>query len=96
MLRICHVNKCSVGIATQNEKLRQEYFKGNVSKVINYFTLLAEDVREIMASLGFRTMEEMIGKSEVLEVLDDEFAKKFDFNAILHKEEGKHYSIEKG
>ncbi len=56
MLRICHVNKCSVGIATQNEKLREEYFKGNVQKVINYFTLLAEDVRSIMAQLGFKTM----------------------------------------
>ncbi len=88
MLRICHVNKCSVGIATQNEKLRDEYFKGNVQKVINYFTLLAEDVREIMASLGFRTMEEMIGRSDILKVIDDEFASKFDFSAILHKEKG--------
>ena len=88
MLRICHVNKCSVGIATQNEKLREEYFKGNVQKVINYFTLLAEDVRSIMAQLGFRTMEEMIGRSDILKVIDDEFAKKFDFSAILHREEG--------
>jgi len=88
MLRICHVNKCSVGIATQNEKLRDEYFKGNVEKVINYFRLLAEDVREIMASLGFRTLEEMVGRSDILKVIDDEFASKFDFSAILHKEEG--------
>ena len=88
MLRICHVNKCSVGIATQNEKLRQEFFKGNVQKVINYFTLLAEDVRSIMAQLGFRTMEEMIGRSDILKVIDDEFAKKFDFSAILHREKG--------
>ncbi len=88
MLRICHVNKCSVGIATQNEKLRDEYFKGNVQKVINYFTQLAEDVREIMASLGFRTMEEMIGRSDILEVIDDEFAKKFDFTPVLFRAEG--------
>ena len=68
MLRICHVNKCSVGIATQNEKLREEFFKGHVDQVINYFTLLAEDVRSIMAELGYKTMEEMIGQVSVLKV----------------------------
>ena len=88
MLRICHVNKCTVGIATQNEKLRDEFFKGQVEQLINYFTYLAEDVRAIMASLGFRTMEEMIGQVDVLKVKDDAFAKKFDFSSILHKEEG--------
>ncbi|WP_151901508.1 glutamate synthase large subunit [Sulfurimonas hydrogeniphila] len=88
MLRICHVNKCSVGIATQNEKLREEFFKGHVDQVINYFTYLAEDIRAIMAELGYRTMEEMIGRVDLLSVKDDEFAKKFDFSAILHREEG--------
>jgi len=88
MLRICHVNKCSVGIATQNEKLREEFFKGHVDQVINYFTLLAEDVRSIMAELGYKTMEEMVGQVSVLKVKDDEFAQKFDFSSILHEEEG--------
>ena len=88
MLRICHVNKCSVGIATQNEKLRQEFFKGHVDQVINYFTLLAEDIRSIMAELGFKTMEEMIGRSDLLKVVNDPFAQKFDFSAILHQENG--------
>ena len=88
MLRICHVNKCSVGIATQNEKLREEFFKGHVDQVINYFTLLAEDVRSIMAQLGFRTMEEMIGRVDIMKVVDDKFAQKFDFSAILHQEDG--------
>jgi glutamate synthase (NADPH/NADH) large chain len=88
MLRICHVNKCSVGIATQNEKLREEFFKGRVDQVINYFTLLAEDVRAIMAQLGYRTMEEMIGRVDLLKVKEDEFAQKFDFSAVLHQEEG--------
>jgi glutamate synthase (NADPH/NADH) large chain len=88
LLRICHVNRCSVGIATQNEKLREEYFKGNVEQIINYFTLLAEDVRSIMAELGFRTMDEMIGRSDILKVVDDPMAEKFDFSAVLHKEEG--------
>ncbi|MDK9693825.1 MAG: glutamate synthase large subunit [Sulfurimonas sp.] len=88
MLRICHVNKCSVGIATQNEMLRQEFFKGHVHQLVNYFTLLAEDVRSIMAELGFRTMEEMIGRSDILKVVDDAFAQKFDFSALLHQEKG--------
>ena len=88
MLRICHVNKCSVGIATQNEMLRKEFFNGHVHQIVNYFTLLAEDIRSIMAQLGFRTMQEMIGKSDILKVVDDEFAKKFDFSSVLHQEEG--------
>ena len=88
MLRICHVNKCSVGIATQNEKLREEFFKGHVDQVVNFFTLLAEDVRSIMAELGYRTMEEMIGRVDLLQTKEDEFARKFDFSAVLHQEEG--------
>ena len=88
MLRICHVNKCSVGIATQNEKLRSEHFEGTVEQLINYFTYLAEDVRKIMAQLGYKTMEEMVGRSDLLRVVDTEFAQKFDFSAVLHREEG--------
>ena len=88
MLRICHVNKCSVGIATQNEKLRSEFFEGQVDQIINYFTFLAEDVRAIMAELGYKTMQEMIGRVDLLKVKDDDFAKKFDFSSILHQEEG--------
>lgn len=88
MLRICHVNKCSVGIATQNEKLRGEFFNGTVEELINYFTYLAEDVRKIMAQLGYKTMEELVGRSDMLRVIDTEFAKKFDFSSVLHREEG--------
>ena len=88
MLRICHVNKCSVGIATQNEKLREEFFKGHVDQIINYFTFIAEDIRSIMAELGYKTMEEMIGKSDILSVKNDKFAQKFDFSSILHQEDG--------
>ncbi len=88
MLRICHVNKCSVGIATQNDKLREEFFKGHVDQVINYFTLLAEDVRFIMAELGFKTMQEMVGRVDILKAIDDPFAKKFDFSSVLHQEDG--------
>jgi len=88
MLRICHVNKCSVGIATQNEKLRSEFFKGHVDQVVNFFTLIAEDIRSIMATLGYKTMEEMIGQVSTLKVKDDSFAKKFDFSSILYEEKG--------
>lgn len=88
MLRICHLNRCSVGIATQNETLRQEFFKGKVDEVIRYFTLLAEDVRSIMAELGYATLDELIGRSDLLKITDDDFAKKFDFSSVLHQEDG--------
>ena len=87
MLRICHLNRCSVGIATQEEKLR-EHYEGTVERVINYFTLLAEDVREILAYLGYRSLEEIVGRNDLLEVIDDAFAKKFSFEKLLYKLEG--------
>ncbi len=87
ILRICHLNRCSVGIATQDETLRSHY-DGTVEKVINYFTLLAEDVREILAELGYASLGEIIGKNELLDVLDDEFSKKFSFEKLLFKLEG--------
>ncbi|MBU1667825.1 glutamate synthase large subunit [bacterium] len=87
ILRICHLNRCSVGIATQEEKLR-DYYEGTVERLINYFTLLADDVREILASLGYRSMEEIVGQTHLLKVIDDEFAKKFDFEKLLVKLDG--------
>ncbi len=87
MLRVCHMNTCAVGVATQDEKLREK-FKGNVDKVVNYFTLLAEDIREILASLGYRSLEEIIGQNHLLKVIDDEFAKKFDFESLIYRIEG--------
>jgi glutamate synthase (NADPH/NADH) large chain len=87
ILRICHLNRCSVGIATQEEKLREQYV-GTVERLINYFTLLAEDVREILARLGYSSLEEVIGKTELLKVIDDEFAKKFDFESLLVQLDG--------
>ncbi len=87
ILRICHLNRCSVGIATQDEKLREHYV-GTVDKVINYFTLLAEDVREILASLGYSSLEDIIGKNELLEVINDDFARKFSFESLLYRLEG--------
>ncbi len=70
MMRKCHLNTCPVGIATQNPKLRQ-LFTGSPDDVVNFFTFLAQDLREIMAALGFRTINEMVGKSNVLKVKND-------------------------
>jgi glutamate synthase domain-containing protein 2/glutamate synthase domain-containing protein 1/glutamate synthase domain-containing protein 3 len=67
MLRKCHLNTCSVGIATQDPELR-EHFAGEPGHLINYFMMVAEDLREIMAELGFRTVNEMIGRVDRLEM----------------------------
>ena len=87
ILRVCHLNKCTVGVATQDETLREHYV-GSIEKVINYFTLLAEDVREILAQLGYSKLEDIIGKNELLEVIDDPFAKKFDLESLLMRIDG--------
>ncbi|MFQ6638064.1 hypothetical protein Gotur_013400 [Gossypium turneri] len=67
MMRKCHKNTCPVGIATQDPVLREK-FAGEPEHVINFFFMLAEEVREIMSQLGFRTVTEMVGRSDVLEV----------------------------
>ncbi|MBX2878378.1 MAG: glutamate synthase large subunit [Granulosicoccus sp.] len=67
MMRKCHLNTCPVGIATQDPELRKR-FAGKVEHVVNFFHFLAEELREIMASLGFRTVNEMVGKVEMLKV----------------------------
>ncbi|KAF8042872.1 hypothetical protein BT93_A1255 [Corymbia citriodora subsp. variegata] len=67
MMRKCHKNTCPVGIATQDPVLRAK-FAGEPEHVINFFFMLAEEVREIMSQLGFRTMNEMVGRSDMLEV----------------------------
>lgn len=87
MLRVCHQNRCTVGIATQEARLR-EHFVGTKERLKNYFTLLAEDVREILAKMGYSTIEEIVGRSDLLQVIDDEMAKKFDFSSILLRLEG--------
>jgi glutamate synthase (NADPH/NADH) large chain len=87
MLRVCHLNTCGVGVATQDPHLREK-FTGNVQKVVNYFTLIAGEVREILAELGYKSLEEVIGQNHLLEVIDDEFAKKFNFEQLLYKMDG--------
>src|SRR5207237_5530355 len=66
MARQCHINTCPTGIATQREDLRAK-FKGTPEQVIAYFTFIAEEVRRLLAELGFRTMDEIIGRNDLLE-----------------------------
>ena len=66
MMRVCHLNTCPVGVATQDPELR-ERFDGQPEHVVNYLFMVAEEAREIMASLGVRTMEELIGRTDLLE-----------------------------
>ena len=66
-LRICHLNNCATGVATQNEVLRTEHFIGLPEMVINFFRFVGEETREIMASLGVRRLDEIIGRVDLLE-----------------------------
>ncbi len=91
MMRKCHLNTCPVGIATQNEELRKK-FKGTPENVINYFFLVAEEVREIMANLGISKFQDLIGRSDFLEkskVIDHWKAKNIDLTKILYTPEYK-------
>lgn len=87
MMRKCHLNTCPVGIATQNKTLRERY-QGKVDHVVNFFTMLTEGLREIMAELGFRTIAEMVGQVQCLQMreLDHWKFKHVDLSPILHKE----------
>ncbi|MCP4331165.1 MAG: glutamate synthase large subunit [Gammaproteobacteria bacterium] len=67
-LRICHLNNCATGIATQNNVLRSEYFIGLPEMVINFFRFIAEEVRQLMAELGVRRLEDLIGRVDLLEL----------------------------
>ncbi len=84
-LRICHLNNCATGVATQNKVLRMQHFKGDVEKVMNYFRFLAMEVREYLAHLGLRRMEELIGRTDLLEILPGATPKqqKLDLSPIL-------------
>src|SRR5574343_210286 len=84
-LRICHLNNCATGVATQNDQLRKDHFIGTVDMVINYFTYVAEDTREWLAKLGVRSLAELIGRTDLLEVLPGETAKQgnLDLSPLL-------------
>ena len=88
MMRKCHLNSCPVGIATQDPELRKK-FEGQPEHLINYMFLLAEELRIIMAQLGFRAIDEMVGRSECLEVdtsITDDRIRSLDLSALLSNE----------
>jgi glutamate synthase domain-containing protein 2/glutamate synthase domain-containing protein 1/glutamate synthase domain-containing protein 3 len=87
LMRVCHLNTCPVGVATQDPKLREK-FSGKPEHVINMMMFIAEELREIMAELGFRTVDEMIGRVEMLEqdrTIDHWKAKDLDLSTLLYK-----------
>jgi glutamate synthase (ferredoxin) len=89
MMRVCHLNTCPAGVATQDPRLREK-FKGRPEHVVNFMRFIAEELREIMAGLGFRTVEEMVGRVDRLEpraAIDHWKAKGLDFSNLLYSPE---------
>lgn len=89
MMRVCQLDTCPVGVATQNPELRKN-FKGDPDHLVNFMMFIAEELREIMAELGFRSMEEMIGQTGCLNVnqaVDHWKAKQLDLSALLYQPE---------
>ncbi|BAN56994.1 MULTISPECIES: glutamate synthase large subunit [Pseudomonas] len=84
-LRICHLNNCATGVATQNDKLRKDHYIGTVDMVINFFTFVAEETREWLAKLGVRSLGELIGRTDLLEMLpgDTERQQYLDLSPLL-------------
>jgi glutamate synthase (ferredoxin) len=86
MMRVCHLNTCPVGVATQDPKLRAK-FAGKPEHVVHFMRFIAQEVRELMAQLGFRTLDEMVGRTDRLEVrraVDHYKTKGLDFSSILY------------
>jgi len=88
MMRKCHLNTCPVGVATQDPELRRR-FRGHPQHLINYFTFMAQEIREIMAQLGIRRFDDLIGRTDLLEVREVEHwkARTIDLSAVLYRPE---------
>ena len=87
MMRKCHTNTCPVGVATQDPELRKR-FRGHYKYVVNYFTFLAQEVREYLAEMGFTRLEDIIGRTDLIEIQQAPSEKKsslLDFNRLLHR-----------
>ncbi len=84
-LRICHLNNCATGVATQNDDLRRDHFRGTVEMVKNYFRFVAEETRQWMAQLGVRTLEELVGRVDLLTVIEGETSRQnsLDLSPII-------------
>ena len=87
-LRICHLNNCATGVATQHQYLRDEHFRGTVEMVKHYFRFIAEEVREILAMLGVRQLTDLIGRTDLLEVIEGDTAsqRKLDLTPLLNSD----------
>ena len=95
MMRKCHLNTCPVGVATQDKQLR-ERFTGDADHVVNLFKFLTEELREIMAQLGFRTINEMVGQVDCLEMregINHWKYSKLDLSPVLYKEPASKYTV---
>jgi glutamate synthase (NADPH/NADH) large chain len=94
MMRKCHMNTCPVGVATQDPELRKR-FTGNADHVVNFFKFMVQELREIMADLGYRTVNEMVGQADNLEVRENinhwKYSK-LDLSPILYKEPASTYT----
>jgi glutamate synthase (NADPH/NADH) large chain len=86
-LRICHLNNCATGVATQNEYLREQHFRGTVEMIKHFFTFVAEETREWMASLGVRQIDELVGRTDLLEQIGGRSQRqaKLDFAPMLYQ-----------
>lgn len=91
MMRACHLDTCPVGVATQNPELRAK-FTGNADHIVNYMRFIAEEMREYMSELGFRTVDEMVGRTDVLKVSERAKnhwkASQLDLSTLLHQVNG--------
>lgn len=85
-LRICHLNNCATGVATQDDRLREDHYRGTVENAMNFFRFMAEETRMWMAKLGVRSMEELIGRVDLLEANpgNTDQQNKLDLSPILH------------
>ena len=85
-LRICHLNNCATGVATQDAGLRENYYKGTVNTAKNFFLFMAEETREWMSRLGVKTLEELVGRVDLLEIFDGvtEKQRKLDLSPLLY------------
>ena len=87
MMRKCHTNMCPVGVATQDENLRK-HFRGHYKYVVNYFRFLAQEVREYLAEMGFRKLDDIVGRTDLIEIIPAPAGSKaatLDFSRVLHK-----------
>ncbi len=88
-LRICHLNNCATGIATQDSRLRDEHFIGTVAMVVHFFRFVAAEVRELMAEMGVRSLDELIGRSDLLEMIEgsNDKQRNLDLTPILYNDQ---------